>query len=100
MKLVDFARPLMTIPSLAIHMNKKVNEGMAFNRQKDMLPLVATLEKDHGKEFFDELLAEELGVNTMLHRPEGRTDFLPPSGQLHLGNGLSGGHSGGAEQGA
>lgn len=62
MKLVDFARPLMTIPSLAIHMNKKVNEGMAFNRQKDMLPLVATLEKDHGKEFFDELLAEELGV--------------------------------------
>ena len=60
--LVDFGRPLMTIPSLAIHMNRKVNDGVALNRQTDMLPLAAMFEREGmNKAFFDELLARELG---------------------------------------
>ena len=61
-RLVDFGRPLMTIPSLAIHMNRKVNEGVALNPQKDLLPLFQMLESE-GKDadFFAEALAYECG---------------------------------------
>lgn len=37
--LIDLKRPLFTIPNLAIHMNRAMNDGVALNRQKDMLPL-------------------------------------------------------------
>ena len=36
-RLVNFSRPLFTIPNLAIHMNRNVNEGLTLNRQKDMM---------------------------------------------------------------
>ena len=42
-RLIDLARPLVTIPNLAIHMNRKVNEGIAIKKQKDILPLAAVL---------------------------------------------------------
>jgi len=38
-KLVNVDRDLMLIPNLAIHVNRKVNEGYAYNAQEDMLPL-------------------------------------------------------------
>lgn len=38
-RLVHVDRDLMIIPNLAIHMNREVNEGYAWNAQKDMLPL-------------------------------------------------------------
>ncbi len=60
-RLVDFAKPLLTIPELAIHMNRKVNEGVALKKQKEMLPLMAVLGKDGDKNFFDHWLARELG---------------------------------------
>ena len=61
-RIVDFERPLMTIPSLAIHMNRKVNEGVALNAQKDLLPLITMLEQEgKDRDFFDKLLAYELG---------------------------------------
>ena len=34
-------RDLVLIPSVAIHMNREVNEKCAINRQVDMLPLFA-----------------------------------------------------------
>ena len=40
---VDIKYPLMTIPSLAIHYNREVNKGAAFNPQTDMLPLVTVM---------------------------------------------------------
>lgn len=61
---VDFARPLLTVPELAIHMNRKVNEGTAVKKQKEMLPLMAVLGKDGGKAFFEECLAGEIGCRT------------------------------------
>ena len=66
-ELIDFARPLITIPSLAIHMNKKINEGVALNKQKDMLPLAAVFGKENGKDtakaFLEDLLVSELAVS-------------------------------------
>lgn len=62
-RLVDYARALLTIPSLAIHMNRKVNEGVAISKQKEMLPLMAVLGPDGEKSFFMSSLARELGCS-------------------------------------
>lgn len=60
--LVNINRPICIIPNLAIHMNRNVNEGVALNKQKDMLPFVGilneTLEKDN---FLLNTVANELG---------------------------------------
>ncbi len=62
-RLVDFARPVLTIPNLAIHLNKEVNKGVELNRQKDMLPVIGMLKEQlNEKQFFMQLLAEELEV--------------------------------------
>lgn len=68
-RLVDFERPLATIPSLAIHMDREVNDEGKLNVQTDMLPLAAvfggveSLEADaDAKTFFVDWLAEELGT--------------------------------------
>lgn len=78
---VDFKRPILTIPNLAIHINREVNKGVELNRQTDMLPICGMELKDNDKEtdlegneqkqesqekqrkeFFLESLAAELGV--------------------------------------
>lgn len=62
-RLVDFGRPVLTIPSLAIHLNREVNKGVAYNPNKDMLPLCAAVEKEFNKEgYFLKKLAEQLGA--------------------------------------
>ena len=38
-RLVDFDRDLMLIPHVAIHMDRKANEGKKYEVQKDLLPL-------------------------------------------------------------
>ncbi len=39
-KTIDFKRPVATIPNLAIHLNRKVNEEYSIKRQKHLLPLL------------------------------------------------------------
>ena len=56
--LVDLDRDLVLIPNVAIHMNRSANDGYAFNKQVDMLPLFAGQEKGS----LMALVAEELGV--------------------------------------
>jgi aspartyl aminopeptidase len=64
-RLVNFNHPLLIIPSLAIHLNRSVNEGMAFNLQKDMLPLLGILPDGKPKKgFLNDMIAKELGVNS------------------------------------
>ena len=65
LQLVDVRRPLMIVPNLAIHMNRKVNEGVELKPQKDLLPLFfqnADGDGDDTKKLLV-LLAEELGVS-------------------------------------
>lgn len=63
MQYIDIKRPLMTIPNLAIHMNREVNKGVELNRQTDMLPVVGLLEKElNEKQAFLKFLAKEEGV--------------------------------------
>ncbi len=63
-RLLDFARPLLRLPNLAIHMNREVNEqGLKFNRQTE-LPLVLGLDAgdEEASAQFRHLLATELNV--------------------------------------
>lgn len=62
-RLVKIDRDLLLIPSLAIHMNRKVNEGQKFNLQEDMLPLLSARELE--PDTVRKLIAEELQI-----RPE------------------------------
>ncbi len=60
--LVDFKRPVLTIPNLAVHYNREVNKGVELTKQNDMLPLLGILnEKLNEKEYFIDFLARELG---------------------------------------
>ena len=59
-RLVRFGRALLRVPSLAIHLNRKVNtEGLKLNAQKHMTPIVA-IDGLEGVEL-RELVAKELG---------------------------------------
>ena len=63
-RLVDIGRPLLTIPSLAIHMNREVNDNGALNPQTDMQPLIALFGKEEVTgDFFVDWLANELSVS-------------------------------------
>ncbi len=68
---VKFDRPLLTIPHLAIHFNRAVNEGNPLSRQKDMLPVIGlvkdSLESDG---LLVRLVAEAVG-----RKPEDVLDF-------------------------
>ncbi|MGN1165575.1 MAG: M18 family aminopeptidase [Lachnospiraceae bacterium] len=59
-KLVKIDRDLMMIPSVAIHMNRKINEGYAYNKQIDMIPLFGGPGTQKGD--LKKLVAEELEV--------------------------------------
>ena len=59
-KLVNVDRDLLIIPNVAIHMNRQVNDGYAFNAQVDMLPLFC--EQGEEKNQFMQLIADEVGV--------------------------------------
>lgn len=56
-RLVTLDRDLFLIPSLAIHMDREVNEGKRFNKQIDMLPLFGEGSMPGG---LKKLVAEEL----------------------------------------
>lgn len=70
-KLVNINKPILIIPNQAIHMNRKVNEGIELNKQKDMLPLLSLINGEFEKDnYLVKLLAEELSVS-----PEKILDF-------------------------
>lgn len=62
-RFVDFKKPFLIIPNLAIHYNRDVNKGVELNPQNHMMPLVgmvkSQLEKD---QYFIKYLAKELEV--------------------------------------
>lgn len=62
-RLVFFDGPMLLIPNQSLHMNRKVNEGLALNPQDDMMPLLAGVSDELEKDgLLKRLLAEDLGV--------------------------------------
>ena len=57
-RLLTLDRDLLMIPSVAIHMNRSVNEGVKLDTQKDTLPLLGGSQAD-----LKSLVAESAGVN-------------------------------------
>ncbi len=63
MRLIDVKKPFLTIPNLAIHMNREVNKGIELKKQSDMLPLMGMLNDTlNASDYFITFLAKELGV--------------------------------------
>ena len=62
-ELMDFVsdKNLLTIPNLAIHMNREVNKGIELNRQTDLMPVAGLLSGEEQGVFLA-FLADELGV--------------------------------------
>ncbi|RLK63089.1 M18 family aminopeptidase [Atopobacter sp. AH10] len=59
-KLLHIEDDVLIIPNVAIHMNRKINDGFSFNRQVDLCPLFSTGELK--SEDFDRMIAEYLGI--------------------------------------
>ncbi|MCF0114481.1 MAG: M18 family aminopeptidase [Erysipelotrichaceae bacterium] len=56
---LQFHRPLCVIPSLAIHMNREVNNGHKFNPQLELMPLIS-----NNQDFdLEDLISTKLGVS-------------------------------------
>lgn len=60
-RLVDFKNPMALIPNVAIHLNRKANEGVSLNAAVDLMPVLNT-SKDDTVDFLSRV-AEELDVN-------------------------------------
>ncbi len=56
--LVNIDKDLLVIPGLAIHMDRKINEGHAYQIQKELLPVFSENEEDSLKTY----LSEETGL--------------------------------------
>ncbi len=69
MRLVDLDRPIATVPHLAIHFNRAVNEGNPLSVQKDMKPVIGFYDKETYNDLQARggvikcMIAEELGVD-------------------------------------
>ena len=67
-RLMRIERPILTIPNLAIHFNRQVNDGVALSKQKDMLPVLTiqqTVSDERGAvsgSILKAMISEELGV--------------------------------------
>jgi aspartyl aminopeptidase len=58
--LVDFDRAIATVPSVAIHLNREVNDKGGINKQKEMPPLLMQTSK---KVSFNDIVIKELAAN-------------------------------------
>ncbi len=62
-RLVNIKKPILIIPSLAIHMNRNVNQGVELNKQKDMLPLMTLINENLEKgNYLIQVIAKELQI--------------------------------------
>lgn len=59
-KLLNIDKDILMIPNVAIHLNREVNNGYAYNKQVDLMPLFSAGELKKGD--YDKMIASELGV--------------------------------------
>lgn len=61
-KLVNIDKDLLVIPNVAIHMNRDMNNGVAYNPQVDMLPLFSDCSEGKKKNALMKRVAKAAGV--------------------------------------
>lgn len=63
-EIIKIDKPICIIPNLAIHMNRDVNSGYKYNKQKDMLPILADLSENLEKEnYLLKIIAKKLDID-------------------------------------
>ncbi|MDD5935936.1 MAG: M18 family aminopeptidase [Clostridiales bacterium] len=63
MRFLNVEKPFLTVPNLAIHMNREVNKGVELKKQTDMLPLMGMLNDTlNEKNYFISFIAKQLDV--------------------------------------
>lgn len=61
-RLLHVKRALLTIPNLAIHFNRQVNDGVMLSKQKDMLPILGFgMGESKSGSYIKNIICEELG---------------------------------------
>lgn len=63
-KLIDLQKPLLTIPNLAIHLNKTINQGTELNKQTDLCPLfsIKDMKEENDKDIFLSYLSRQMNT--------------------------------------
>ncbi|MCR5768625.1 MAG: M18 family aminopeptidase [Lachnospiraceae bacterium] len=59
--LLDIKKPILTIPNLAVHYNREVNDGVKLSKQNDMLPIMGMINDAFNKDsYFIDFIANEI----------------------------------------
>ncbi len=60
---IKIDEPLLTIPNLAIHQNREVNNGVKIDKQNDVLPVISLINKNFEKEgYLERIILEKTGI--------------------------------------
>ncbi len=63
-KYLNIKKPILVIPNLAIHLNRQINDGKEYNKQRDMLPVLRLIEDKFQKDnYFINMIASHLKVD-------------------------------------
>ena len=82
--LVKIDRPVMRIPSLAIHLNREMNNGFAVNFQQHMVPIIANAAEAARSVSDPSTPPNPRGPRRPTKEPPRRTPRSPPPGALEL----------------
>ena len=60
---IKIDEPLLTIPNLAIHQNREVNNGVKIDKQNDVLPVISLINKNFEKKgYLERVILEKTGI--------------------------------------
>ena len=60
---IKIDEPLLTIPNLAIHQNREVNNGVKIDKQNDVLPVISLINKNFEREgYLERIVLEKTGI--------------------------------------
>lgn len=63
-RLIDIDKDLLIIPNLAIHMNRKINDGYKYDKQKDLIPIMGLIKDELEKEdYLINIIEKELKIS-------------------------------------
>jgi len=60
---IKINEPLLTIPNLAIHQNREVNNGVKIDKQNDVLPVISLINHNFEKEgYLEKIILKKTGI--------------------------------------
>jgi aspartyl aminopeptidase len=60
----DAGKPVLVVPNLAPHINRDINKGYEYNKQKDMLPIIDVIDGEINEEdYLIKYISKEIDVN-------------------------------------